>query len=88
MRAIWTRGKTAGGKKIHPTQKPEWLLERVILSTSNINGIVFDPFIGSGTTAVVAKKLGRSYLGTELDQEYYNKSIKRINETSICKNII
>jgi SOS regulatory protein LexA len=72
MRAIWTRGKTAGGKKIHPTQKPEWLLERVILST----------------TAVVAKKLGRSYLGTELDQEYYNKSIKRINETSICKNII
>ena len=88
MRAIWTRGKTAGGKKIHPTQKPEWLLERVILSTSKIDGIVFDPFIGSGTTAVVAKKLGRSYLGTELDQEYYNKSIKRINETSICKNII
>ena len=88
MRAIWTRGKTAGGKKIHPTQKPEWLLERVILSTSNTDGIVFDPFIGSGTTAVVAKKLGRSYLGTELDREYYNKSIKRINETSICKNII
>lgn len=88
MRAIWTRGKTAGGKKIHPTQKPEWLLERVILSTSNMDSIVFDPFIGSGTTAVVAKKLGRSYLGAELDQEYYNKSIKRINETSICKNII
>lgn len=88
MRAIWTRGKTAGGKKIHPTQKPEWLLERVILSTSNANGIIFDPFIGSGTTAVMAKKLGRSYLGAELDREYYDKSIKRINETSICKNII
>lgn len=88
MRSIWTKGKTTGGKKIHPTQKPEWLLERVILSTSNPDSIVFDPFIGSGTTAVVAKKLNRSYLGTELDREYYNKSIKRINETSICKNII
>ncbi len=88
MRSIWTKGKTTGGKKIHPTQKPEWLLERVILSTSNPDSIVFDPFIGSGTTAVVAKKLNRSYLGAELDREYYNKSIKRINETSICKNII
>lgn len=88
MRSIWTKGKTTGGKKIHPTQKPEWLLERVILSTSNPNSIVFDPFIGSGTTAVVAKKFSRSYLGTELDREYYNKSIKRIDETFICKNII
>lgn len=88
MRSIWTKGKTTGGKKIHPTQKPEWLLERVVLSTSNPNSIVFDPFIGSGTTAVVAKKLNRRYLGTELDREYYNKSIKRLNEISICKNTI
>ena len=88
MRSIWTKGKTTGGKKIHPTQKPEWLLERVILSTSTENGIVFDPFLGSGTTAVIAKKLGRSYLGTELDKEYYQKSIKRIKETQVCKNTI
>src|SRR3989338_7489272 len=87
MRSIWARGKTAGGKRIHPTQKPEWLLERVILSTSPKNAIVFDPFLGSGTTAVVAKKLGRQYLGTELDRDYFKKAIERINQTT-CQNII
>jgi len=88
MRSIWTRGKTAGGKKTHPTQKPEWLLERVIMATSKPNSVVFDPFIGSGTTAVVAKKYGRSYLGSELDQDYYKKALQRINNTQICNNII
>ena len=88
MRSIWTKGKTAGGKRIHPTQKPEWLLERVISATSNPNSIVFDPFLGSGTTAVVAKRYGRQYLGTELDKDYYKKAVKRINQTTVCKNII
>ena len=87
MRSIWTRGKTAGGKRIHPTQKPEWLLERVISATSNPNSIVFDPFLGSGTTAVVAKKYGRQYLGAELDRDYFKKAVERINQTT-CKNII
>lgn len=87
MRSMWTKGKTAGGKRIHPTQKPEWLLERVISATSNTNSIVFDPFLGSGTTAVVAKKYGRKYLGTELDRDYFKKAIERINQTT-CKNII
>jgi len=81
MRSIWARGKTAGGKRIHPTQKPEWLLERVILSTSQKNAIVFDPFLGSGTTAVVAKKLGRQYLGTELDKNYFKLAEARIKNT-------
>lgn len=81
MRAIWTRGKTTGGKKIHPTQKPEWLLERIILSTSKEGDLVFDPFIGSGTTAVVAKKLNRRYLGSEINLNYYRDSIKRIEKT-------
>jgi len=88
MRSIWTKGKTAGGKKIHPTQKPEWLLERVITATSNPNNIVFDPFIGSGTTAVVAKKFKRQYLGAELDKDFYKKAVERINNTQICNNII
>ena len=79
MRSIWARGKTSGGKRIHPTQKPEWLLERVILSTSKKNSIVFDPFLGSGTTAVVAKKLGRKYLGTELDRDYFKLAETRTN---------
>ena len=87
MRSIWTRGKTAGGKRIHPTQKPEWLLERVISATSNPNSIVFDPFLGSGTTAVVAKKYGRQYLGAELDRDYFKKAVERINQTT-CKNNI
>ncbi|MBU4457680.1 MAG: transcriptional repressor LexA, partial [Candidatus Omnitrophica bacterium] len=67
MRSIWSKGKTTGGKRIHPTQKPEWLLERILLATSKPEDIVFDPFMGSGTTAVIAKKLRRSFLGTELD---------------------
>jgi len=80
MRAIWTRGKTAGGKKIHPTQKPEWLLERIILSTSKEGDLIFDPFMGSGTTAVVAKKLKRRYLGSEINLTYYLDSLKRIEK--------
>jgi DNA modification methylase len=84
MRSIWTKGKTTGGKKIHPTQKPEWLLERVITATSNQNQIVFDPFMGSGTTAVVAKKLKRQYLGAELDINYIEKANDRIKNTKIC----
>jgi len=88
MRSMWTKGKTAGGKRIHPTQKPEWLLERVVSATSNPNSIVFDPFLGSGTTAVVAKRYGRQYLGAELDQDYYKKAVERINQTTVCKNII
>lgn len=84
MRSIWTKGKTTGGKKIHPTQKPEWLLERLLLSTSNPNSIVFDPFMGSGTTAVIAKKLKRFFLGSELDKEYYSKAEQRINNTQLC----
>ncbi len=78
MRSIWTRGKTAGGKRIHPTQKPEWLLDRVITATSNSDSIVFDPFLGSGTTAVVAKKNGRKYLGAELDKDYFKLAETRI----------
>lgn len=81
MRSIWPRGKTAGGKRVHPTQKPEWLLERIILATSKKNAVVFDPFLGSGTTAVVAKKLGRQYLGTELDKGYFKIAEARINNT-------
>ena len=73
-----------GGKKIHPTQKPEWLLERIIKATSNEDNIVFDPFMGSGTTAVIAKKLKRQYLGSELDKDYFEKAKSRIKNTQIC----
>lgn len=79
MRSIWSKGKTTGGKKIHPTQKPEWLLHRIITAASNKGDIVFDPFIGSGTTAVVAKQLSRIYLGTEINKDYYKLAQRRLN---------
>jgi len=88
MRSIWTRGKTAGGKKIHPTQKPEWLLERIILATSNPKDIVLDPFMGSGTTAVVSLKLNRHFLGSEIDENYYKKSLERLKNINLCIPII
>lgn len=54
----------------HPTQKPEKLLAKIILASSNPGDVVFDPFLGSGTTSVVAKKLGRQYFGVEIDEMY------------------
>jgi len=63
----------------HPTQKPEKLLAKVILASSRENDFVFDPFLGSGTTSVVAKKLGRRYCGVEIDTEYCCLAEKRLD---------
>jgi DNA modification methylase len=63
----------------HPTQKPEKLVERIILASSNPGDMVFDPFIGSGTTAVVAKRLGRNFTGFELNAEYVRLALKRLD---------
>jgi site-specific DNA-methyltransferase (adenine-specific) len=62
----------------HPTQKPEKLLAKVILASSNPGQVVFDPFLGSGTTAVVAKKLQRHYVGIEIDETYCCLAQKRL----------
>ena len=62
----------------HPTQKPEKLLARIILASSNEGDMVFDPFLGSGTTAVVAKKLGRQFCGIEQDENYCLLAQKRL----------
>ena len=62
----------------HPTQKPEKLIERIILASSNKNELVFDPFMGSGTTAIVAKKLNRNYLGFEIEKKFFTLIQKRI----------
>src|SRR6201991_2202621 len=61
------RLKGEDGKKVHPTQKPEGLLARVLLSSSKPGDLVIDPFNGTGTTGAVAKRLGRSYIGFERD---------------------
>lgn len=62
----------------HPTQKPEKLVAKIILASSNPGDVVFDPFLGSGTTSVVAKKLGRHYFGVELDELYSCLAEKRL----------
>ena len=72
------RLKDERGQKVHPTQKPEALLHRVILSCTQPGEVVLDPFLGSGTTAAVAKRLGRRFIGLERDTGYAAAALKRI----------
>ena len=69
------------GKKVHSTQKPEALLHRILLATSNKDDLVLDPFLGSGTTAAVAKKLGRNYCGIEKEKSYLKAAEQRLRKT-------
>jgi site-specific DNA-methyltransferase (adenine-specific) len=62
----------------HPTQKSEKLIAKLVLASTNAEDVVFDPFLGSGTTTAVAKKLGRKYLGVELDEEYSLLAARRL----------
>ena len=62
----------------HPTQKSEKMLAKIVLASSKPNALIFDPFLGVGTTAVVAKKLGRRYLGVEIDESYCCLAVKRL----------
>ncbi len=66
----------------HPTQKPEKLIAKLILASSNSNDIIFDPFLGSGTTSVVAKKLNRKYIGIEIDKGFASLAEKRLESAS------
>ena len=67
------------GLKAHSTQKPEALLYRVIMASSNVGDMILDPFFGSGTTGAVAKKLGRRWIGIERDKKYVKVAQKRID---------
>ena len=85
MRSTWNlpicNGKERlkdNGKKVHSTQKPEALLHRILLASSNKNDLILDPFLGSGTTAVVSKKLGRFFCGIEKEKKYSEAAKKRI----------
>lgn len=71
----------------HPTQKPEKLIAKLILASSNVGDMVFDPFLGSGTTAVVAKKLNRRFLGIERERKYVALALKRLELAESSKNI-
>ncbi|WP_159590621.1 site-specific DNA-methyltransferase [Chelativorans xinjiangense] len=72
------RLKNAEGAKMHPTQKPEALLARVLLASSKPGDVVLDPFFGSGTTGAVAKRLGRRFIGIERDPDYIEAARQRI----------
>jgi len=74
------------GKKVHSTQKPEALIHRILLASTNKKNFVLDPFIGSGTTAVVAKKLGRFFYGIEKEKIYFDAANKRLKDTKIIKD--
>ncbi len=89
MRSDWTlplctgteRLKNSRGDKLHPTQKPEALLHRVLLSSSNAGDVVLDPFFGTGTTGVAAKQLGRIFIGIEREEDYAEAALARIDGT-------
>ena len=74
------RLKDKNGVKAHPTQKPLKLVQQVLLASSNKGDIVFDPFMGTGTTAVVAEALGRKWFGIERDKKYVELATKRIED--------
>jgi modification methylase len=86
MRSDWSlpicnggeRLKGDDGAKLHPTQKPESLLHRVLLASTQAGDIVLDPFFGTGTTGAVAKKLGRHFIGIEAEADYAEAAMQRI----------
>jgi len=90
MRSTWEiplctgkeRLKNEMGDKLHPTQKPEALLYRVIMASSNVGDVILDPFFGTGTTGAVAKKLGRHFIGIEKDPVYIKGARERIRQVS------
>jgi len=87
MRSDWViplctgheRLKDENGDKAHPTQKPEALLHRVIVATTNPGDVVLDPFFGTGTTGAVAKMLGRDFIGIEREAAYRKAATQRID---------
>jgi len=86
MRDVWTMPLVQGKERIrgedrkalHPTQKPEEMLKRIIIASSNKGDLILDPFLGSGTTATVAKKLGRNWIGIEKEKKYIEASEERL----------
>ncbi|UDI79258.1 site-specific DNA-methyltransferase [Staphylococcus taiwanensis] len=86
MKDVWKGPLTRKSEKSfgkHPTQKPEYLLERIIRSTTNKDDLVLDPFMGSGTTGVIAKRLQRRFIGVEKEEPYIQIAKQRIINTVV-----
>ncbi len=85
MKDVWRGQTTPQVEKIHgkhPTQKPLYLLERIVTASTNADNIILDPFCGSSTTGVAAKRLKRKYIGIDNSQEYLDLSIRRLKHES------
>lgn len=83
MKDVWTTSLTKPSEKKfgkHPTQKPLELLEKIILASTNEKDLILDPFSGSGTTGIAAKRLNRNYVGIDKEKEYLDISIKRYED--------
>lgn len=87
MRNLWVI-PASRHKTTHPTEKPESLLERIVVIGSREQSMILDPFMGSGTTGVVAKRLNRNFIGIEIDKHYFKIAKKRINDTPKHGNLI
>jgi len=85
MRNLWKMPATRHKTK-HPTEKPEPLLERIILIGSEKGDTVLDPFMGSGTTGVVAKRFSRNFIGIEINEEYFEIAKERIEKTEVLED--
>lgn len=83
MKDVWTGSLTKQSEKWagkHPTQKPEYLLERIILASTQKNDCILDPFVGSGTTGVVAKRLGRKFIGIDAEEDFLKIAQRRLEK--------
>jgi site-specific DNA-methyltransferase (adenine-specific) len=83
MKDVWTGALTKPSEKTegkHPTQKPEYLLERIVLASTEEGQVILDPFCGSGTTGVAAVRLGRKFVGIDVSEEYLQISKKRLEK--------
>lgn len=83
MKDVWTSSTTKKSEKKHgkhPTQKPIEIMERMILASTTTDSVILDPFVGSGTTCVAASKLGRTSIGIDMEEDFLEIAIKRIEE--------
>lgn len=86
MKDVWTGALTRPSERRegrHPTQKPEYLLERIILASTEDGQIVLDPFCGSGTTGVEALRFGRKFIGIDVNKEYLQISQRRMEKVQM-----
>lgn len=83
MKDVWTGSLTKKAEKWagkHPTQKPEYLLEQIILASTKEGDYILDPFVGSGTSGVVAKRLGRRFIGIDAEEDYLKIAKRRLEK--------